>query len=117
MRRHGAGSRTGRHFEEERESEMKVPEGLATLLDYGVIQEVIRPLMSGKEAQVYVVVAGGEECVAKVYKSRISVLSDTVPITRRAVGPATPVISARWPSVPATVVSRTKPRGVRPRST
>jgi RIO kinase 1 len=47
---------------------MKVPEGLATLLDYGVIQQVIRPLMSGKEAQVYVVVAGGEECVAKVYK-------------------------------------------------
>ena len=47
---------------------MKVPEGLETLLDYGVIQQVIRPLMSGKEAQVYVVVAGGEECVAKVYK-------------------------------------------------
>jgi RIO kinase 1 len=47
---------------------MKTPEGLAPLLDYGIIQEVIRPLMSGKEAQVYVVLAGGKECVAKVYK-------------------------------------------------
>lgn len=47
---------------------MKTPESLATLMDYGIIREVIRPLMSGKEAQVYVVVAGGEECVAKVYK-------------------------------------------------
>lgn len=47
---------------------MKAPEGLETLLDYGIIQEVVRPLMSGKEAQVYVVVAGGETCVAKVYK-------------------------------------------------
>ena len=47
---------------------MKAPESLETLVDYGIIQEVVRPLMSGKEAQVYVVVAGGEECVAKVYK-------------------------------------------------
>lgn len=47
---------------------MKTPESLETLVDYGIIQEVIRPLMSGKEAQVYVVLAGGEECVAKVYK-------------------------------------------------
>jgi RIO kinase 1 len=47
---------------------MKAPESLATLIDYGIIEEVIRPLMSGKEAQVYVVRAGGEECVAKVYK-------------------------------------------------
>ena len=47
---------------------MKAPESLETLVDYGIIQEVIRPLMSGKEAQVYVVLAGGEECVAKVYK-------------------------------------------------
>jgi RIO kinase 1 len=47
---------------------MKTPESLETLVDYGIIQEVVRPLMSGKEAQVFVVVAGGEECVAKVYK-------------------------------------------------
>lgn len=47
---------------------MKAPESLETLVDYGIIQEVVRPLMSGKEAQVYVVVADGEECVAKVYK-------------------------------------------------
>ena len=50
---------------------MKTPESLETLVDYGIIQEVVRPLMSGKEAQVFVVVAGGEECVAKVYKEAI----------------------------------------------
>lgn len=47
---------------------MKAPESLAALLDYGIIEEVVAPLMSGKEAHVYVVVADGEECVAKVYK-------------------------------------------------
>jgi len=47
---------------------MKTPESLENLVDDGIIQEVLRPLMSGKEAQVYVVRAGGEECVAKVYK-------------------------------------------------
>ena len=47
---------------------MNTPQQLDTLLEYGIIQQVTRPLMSGKEAQVFVVVAGGEECVAKVYK-------------------------------------------------
>jgi len=47
---------------------MNAPESLELLLEYGIIQEVVRPLMSGKEAHVYIVVAGGEECVAKVYK-------------------------------------------------
>jgi RIO kinase 1 len=45
-----------------------MPENLAALVEYGVIQEVVRPLMSGKEAQIYLVVAEGEERVAKVYK-------------------------------------------------
>jgi RIO kinase 1 len=47
---------------------MKMPESLAAAVDCGAIQEVIRPLMSGKEAHVYVVVAEGVQCVAKVYK-------------------------------------------------
>ncbi len=47
---------------------MKTPESLESLVEYGIIQEVLRPLMSGKEAQIYVVLADGEECVAKVYK-------------------------------------------------
>ncbi len=47
---------------------MKAPESLETLVEYGIVQEVVRPLMSGKEAQIYVVVSGGETCVAKVYK-------------------------------------------------
>ncbi|MBK7401917.1 MAG: serine protein kinase RIO [Myxococcales bacterium] len=48
---------------------MIVPESLVPLVELGIIQEVIRPLLSGKEAQVYVVVSGGKPCVAKVYKS------------------------------------------------
>jgi len=47
---------------------MRMPDSLANLVDYGIIQEVIRPLMSGKEAQVYLVVSEGEVRVAKVYK-------------------------------------------------
>jgi RIO kinase 1 len=34
----------------------------------GIIQQVLRPLMSGKEAEVYLVLSQGEERVAKVYK-------------------------------------------------
>jgi RIO kinase 1 len=44
------------------------PPALSALVDLGVIDEVIRPLQAGKEAQVYLVVARGIECVAKVYK-------------------------------------------------
>ncbi len=47
---------------------MRVPTALVPLVDMGIIEEVVRPLMSGKEAQVYIVVAGGQERVAKVYK-------------------------------------------------
>jgi RIO kinase 1 len=47
---------------------MRVPPELEPLLDMGVIDEVIRPLMSGKEAQVYLVAVGDEARVAKVYK-------------------------------------------------
>ncbi len=47
---------------------MRTPEALETLVEYGIIEEVLRPLMSGKEAQIYLVVSGGERRVAKVYK-------------------------------------------------
>lgn len=47
---------------------MRVPERLEPLLDQGVIEDVLRPLMSGKEANVFLVIAGGERRVAKVYK-------------------------------------------------
>ena len=48
---------------------MRAPERLEPLLEHGVIQEVVRPLMSGKEAEVFLVLSGGEERVAKVYKN------------------------------------------------
>lgn len=47
---------------------MRIPDALASLVDYGIIDEVVRPLMSGKEAQLYLVRSGGEARVAKVYK-------------------------------------------------
>ncbi|HSO31898.1 MAG TPA: PA4780 family RIO1-like protein kinase, partial [Labilithrix sp.] len=47
---------------------MRVPESLVALFDYGVLDDVVRPLMSGKEAQVYLVVSGGRYAVAKIYK-------------------------------------------------
>lgn len=49
---------------------MKMPKRLEPLVSEGIIQEVIRPLKSGKEAQIFLVVAGGEERVAKVYKEQ-----------------------------------------------
>jgi RIO kinase 1 len=45
-----------------------IPESLETLLDQGVIHRVVRPLMSGKEAQVFLVEVEGDLRVAKVYK-------------------------------------------------
>ena len=47
---------------------MKIPKRLEPLVHDGLIDEVIRPLMSGKEASVYVVLSGGEMRCAKVYK-------------------------------------------------
>jgi len=47
---------------------MRTPEALLALIDDGVIDEVLRPLKSGKEASVYVVRSGDEVRCAKVYK-------------------------------------------------
>lgn len=47
---------------------MRVPPSLLPLLEMGIIETVVRPLMSGKEAQLYLVESGGEQRVAKVYK-------------------------------------------------
>ena len=47
---------------------MKTPKGLQPLIDDGVIDEVMRPLKSGKEASVYVVRSGDDIICAKVYK-------------------------------------------------
>ena len=47
---------------------MKTPRDLQELIDDGVIDSVLWPLKSGKEAAVYVVRAGEEMLCAKVYK-------------------------------------------------
>ncbi len=47
---------------------MKTPKRLKPLVEDGLVDEVIRPLMSGKEASVYIVRCGDEIRCAKVYK-------------------------------------------------
>jgi RIO kinase 1 len=47
---------------------MKTPKRLQPLISDGLIDEVLRQLMSGKEATVYVVRCGSETRCAKVYK-------------------------------------------------
>ena len=47
---------------------LKAPPRLRPLLEEGLIDAVLRQLMSGKEAEVYVVRSGSETICAKVYK-------------------------------------------------
>lgn len=47
---------------------MKTPKRLRPLIEDGIIDEVIRPLMSGKEAAVFIVRSGSDIRCAKVYK-------------------------------------------------
>jgi RIO kinase 1 len=47
---------------------MKTPKRIEPLVEDGLVDEVIRPLMSGKEAAVFVVRCGEELRCAKVYK-------------------------------------------------
>ena len=47
---------------------MKIPHRLQPLVEDGLIDDVTRQLMSGKEAMVFVVTCGGEVRCAKVYK-------------------------------------------------
>ena len=47
---------------------MKAPARLQSLIEEGLIDTVVRQLMSGKEAMVFVVRSGGHTLCAKVYK-------------------------------------------------
>ena len=49
-------------------SPMKAPKRLQALIEEGLIDTVVRQLMSGKEAEVFVVRIGRETRCAKVYK-------------------------------------------------
>ena len=50
---------------------MKIPKRIIPLVEDGVVDEVLRQLMSGKEATVYVVRCGREIRCAKVYKEAV----------------------------------------------
>ncbi|MDR3414852.1 MAG: serine protein kinase RIO [Nevskia sp.] len=47
---------------------MKTPKGLLPLIEDGIVDQVLRPLKSGKEASVYLVACGDRVRCAKVYK-------------------------------------------------
>ena len=47
---------------------MKTPKRIEPLVEEGLVDEVLRQLMSGKEAEVYVVRCGEHVRCAKVYK-------------------------------------------------
>lgn len=47
---------------------MNIPKRIRPLVDDGLVDEVVRQLMSGKEAAVYVVRCGDDIRCAKVYK-------------------------------------------------
>ncbi len=47
---------------------MLVPDRLRALIDEGMVESVVRPLKSGKEAAVFVVICEGQLRAAKVYK-------------------------------------------------
>ena len=50
---------------------MKIPARLQPLVEDGVVDEVICPLMSGKEADVFVVRCGSKTRCAKIYKDSL----------------------------------------------
>jgi RIO kinase 1 len=50
---------------------VKIPNRLQPLVEDGLVDEVIRPLMSGKEADVFVVRCGSKIRCAKIYKDAI----------------------------------------------
>lgn len=47
---------------------MLIPDRLRTMIEDGFITRILRPLKSGKEAEVFIVEAEGGICAAKVYK-------------------------------------------------
>ncbi len=50
---------------------MKAPKRLQPLIEDGIIDEVLSPLMSGKEADVFLVRCGEETRCAKIYKDAV----------------------------------------------
>jgi RIO kinase 1 len=66
LRKRGSASRASTRAADN--AAMKPPKRLQTLIEEGLIDKVVRQLMSGKEATVYVVRCGDDTRCAKVYK-------------------------------------------------
>jgi RIO kinase 1 len=107
---------------------MQIPQVLRDMIDDGLIQDVIRPLKSGKEASVFVVLADNRYCAAKVYKDaeRRTFRHRQDYVEGRQVGDSRQQRAmsrgsrfgkkqseAAWQSMEATVLSRLHAAGVR----
>ncbi len=79
---------------------MKIPKRLQPLVDDGLVDQVMYQLMSGKEAQVYVVRCGDELRCAKVFKEAKK-RSFKQAVQYQAQGAQQP--PGPWPRNPATV--------------
>jgi len=95
---------------------MKAPARLQALIDEGLIDSVVRQLMSGKEAMVFVVRCGDATRCAKVYKEATQrSFRQAVDYTENRKVKNTR--QARWPREPASAARRRRQRGRAPRWT
>src|SRR5476649_2969992 len=94
---------------------MKTPKRIEPLIEDGLVDEVLRPLMSGKEAAVYVVRCGNELRCAKVYRRRTNVVFVRPRSIRRVARFATADRPERWPRGRSSVVKRRKMPGRTPK--
>lgn len=90
---------------------MKIPKRLQPLVDDGMIDEVLVQLMSGKEAQVYVVRCGEEVRCAKVFKEAKQRSLNRPFSIKRGVKSAIAAARGQWPKKPVTVRKSRSRRG------
>ena len=84
---------------------MKTPKRIQPLIDEGLVDEVLRPLMSGKEASVYGYVAGTIFAAPKFIKTPVSAALKKQCSIRKAVKYAVPDEPGLWKKARVLVVS------------
>ncbi len=90
---------------------MKIPKRLQPLVDDGMIDEVLVQLMSGKEAQVYVVRCGEDVRCAKVFKEAKQRSFKQAVQYQEGEKSAIVAVPGQWPKKPATARKSRSRRG------
>ncbi len=96
---------------------MKTPKRIQPLIDEGLVDEVLRPLMSGKEASVYVVRCGTIFAAPKCIKTPASAALKRQCSIRKVVKYAAPDEPGLWKKARVMAVSRPKKAGKTLKST